>query len=545
LQPFKKITAMIGTANVGLQYGKRVLFEKVSIKFSPGNCYGIIGANGAGKSTFLKILSGEIEPQQGQVILTPGERVSVLSQNQNAFDQYTVLQTVIMGNKRLSDIMIEKEQIYGKPDFNDEDGIKVSELESEFAELNGWNAETEAGELLGGLGIKIIEHDKLMSDMGGSEKVRVLLAQALFGTPDVLLLDEPTNNLDAETVLWLEDFLADFQNTVIVVSHDRHFMDAVCTHIADIDYSQIQLFTGNYSFWYESSQLMLRQRQDANKKSEDKKKELQDFIARFSANASKSRQATSRKKLLDKLVFDDMKPSSRKYPYIMFKPKAETRNQILEVKNLRKSVDGVELFKNLNFTVDSGDKIAFLSNDGITISTLFEILSGEKEADSGEIKWGATAQAGYFPRINDHYFANEYRIIDWLTQYSEVKEEAWIRSFLGKMLFSGEESLKKTKVLSGGEKVRCLLAKLMLEAPNTLILDQPTNHLDLEAITSLNEGLVKYTGNLMFCSHDHLFVETIANRIIEILPSGIIDKRITYDDYLRDEKTKEVRAKLS
>jgi ATPase subunit of ABC transporter with duplicated ATPase domains len=535
---------MISTANVGLQYGKRVLFEKVSIKFTPGNCYGIIGANGAGKSTFLKILSGEIEPQQGQVIVDAGERISVLSQNQNAFDSFTVIQTVIMGNKRLSDIMIEKDALYAKPDFSDADGLRVSELEGEFAELNGWNAETEAAELLEGLGILNAEHYKLMSEMGGSEKVRVLLAQALFGNPDVLLLDEPTNNLDATTVLWLEDFLADFQNTVIVVSHDRHFMDAVCTHIADIDFSQIQLFTGNYSFWYESSQLMLRQKQDANRKAEDKKKELQEFIARFSANASKSRQATSRKKLLDKIVFEDMKPSSRKYPYIVFKPKTETRNQILEVKGVRKAVDGIELFKNLNFTVDSGDKIAFLSADGLTVSALFDILSGEKPHDHGDFKWGATAQIGYFPRVNDHFFVGDLRIIDWLQQYSEVKEEPWIRSFLGKMLFSGEESLKKTKVLSGGEKVRCLIAKLMLEAPNTLILDQPTNHLDLEAITSLNDGLKAFTGNLLFSSHDHLFVETIANRIIEILPGGIIDRRMTYDEYLRDEKVKLLRTTL-
>jgi ATPase subunit of ABC transporter with duplicated ATPase domains len=535
---------MISTANVGLQYGKRVLFEKVSIKFNPGNCYGIIGANGAGKSTFLKILSGEIEPQQGQVIVDAGERISVLSQNQNAFDAYTVIQAVIMGNKRLSDIMIEKDALYAKPDFNDADGIRVSELEGEFAELNGWNAETEAAELLEGLGILTDEHQKLMSEIGGSEKVRVLLAQALFGNPDILLLDEPTNNLDASTVLWLEDFLAEFQNTVIVVSHDRHFMDAVCTHIADIDFSQIQLFTGNYSFWYESSQLMLRQKQDANRKADDKKKELQDFIARFSANASKSRQATSRKKLLDKLVFEDMKPSSRKYPYIVFKPKAETRNQILEVKGLRKAVDGIDLFKNMNFTVDSGDKIAFLSSDGLTVSALFDILTEEKPFDHGEFKWGATAQIGYFPRVNDHFFEGDLRIIDWLQQYSEVKEEPWIRSFLGKMLFSGEESLKKTKVLSGGEKVRCLIAKLMLEAPNTLILDQPTNHLDLEAITSLNDGLKTSTGNLLFSSHDHLFVETIANRIIEILPGGIIDRRMTYDEYLRDEKVKTLRTSL-
>lgn len=535
---------MISTANVGLQYGKRVLFEKVSIKFNPGNCYGIIGANGAGKSTFLKILSGEIEPQQGQVIVDPGDRVSVLKQDQNAYDEFTVIQTVIMGNKRLSDIMIEKDTLYAKSDFSDKDGIRVSELEAEFAELNGWNAETEAAELLEGLGILNTEHQKQMIEMGGSEKVRVLLAQALFGNPDILLLDEPTNNLDATTVLWLEDFLADFQNTVIVVSHDRHFMDAVCTHIADIDFSQIQLFTGNYSFWYESSQLILRQKQDANRKADDKKKELQEFIARFSANASKSRQATSRKKLLDKLVFEEIKPSSRKYPYIIFKPKTDTRNQILEVKGLKKTIDGADVFSQMNFTVDSGDKIAFISHDGLTISALFDILTETKNAEHGSFKWGATAHIGYFPRINDHFFTGDMSIMDWLQQYSEVKEEPWIRSFLGKMLFSGEESLKKVKVLSGGEKVRCLIAKLMLEAPNTLILDQPTNHLDLESITSLNDGLKAFTGNILFASHDHLFTETIANRIIEILPGGIIDRRISYDEYLRDEKVKSLRATL-
>jgi ATPase subunit of ABC transporter with duplicated ATPase domains len=532
---------MIATANISLQYGKRVLFDKVSIKFTPGNCYGIIGANGAGKSTFLKILSGEIEAQQGQVIVTPGERISVLRQDQNAFDEKTVLHTVMMGNRKLYEIYREKEELYAKPDFSDADGIRASELESEFAEMNGWNAESEAGELLSGLGIKENFHHTLMAEMSPSDKVRVLLAQSLFGNPDILLLDEPTNNLDAETVLWLEDFLADFQNTVIVVSHDRHFMDAVCTHIADIDYQQITLFTGNYSFWYESSQLIIRQKQDANRKAEDKKKELQEFIARFSANASKSRQATSRKKLLDKLTFEEIKPSSRKYPYIIFKPQVETRGRVMEVKNLGKKIDGEWIFRNLNFEADSGDKIVFLAPDALVISTLFEIFSGNQHADIGEFKPGGTVAAGYFPRVHDHYFQTDSSIMEWLSDYSDNKEEAWVRSFLGKMLFTGEESLKKCKVLSGGEKVRCMLAKLMLEAPNTLILDQPTNHLDLEAITALNDALVKFSGNILFTSHDHMFVETLANRIIEILPGGIIDKRMSYDEYLTNEKVKELR----
>jgi ATPase subunit of ABC transporter with duplicated ATPase domains len=539
---------MIATANVSLQYGKRVLFDKVSIKFTPGNCYGIIGANGAGKSTFLKILSGEIEAQQGQVIVTPGERISVLRQDQNAFDDRTVLHTVMTGNKKLYAIYSEKEALYAKPDFSDADGLRASELESEFAEMNGWNAESEAGELLSGLGIKEENHHTMMSEVSPSDKVRVLLAQSLFGNPDILLLDEPTNNLDAETVLWLEDFLADFQNTVIVVSHDRHFMDAVCTHIADIDYQQITLYTGNYSFWYESSQLVLRQKQDANRKAEDKKKELQEFIARFSANASKSRQATSRKKLLEKLTFEEIKPSSRKYPYIVFKPETETRGRVLEVKNLGVKSEDSWLFQHLNFEADSGDKIVFLAPDALIVSTLFEIFAGKQQQDSGEFKPGGTVQAGYFPRVHDHYFQTDSSIMEWLSDYSENKEEAWVRSFLGKMLFTGEESLKRCKVLSGGEKVRCMLAKLMLEAPNTLILDQPTNHLDLEAITALNDALLKFNGNVLFSSHDHMFVETIANRIIEILPGGVIDKRMPYDEYLRNEKVKELReayAKLS
>jgi len=536
---------MISTSNVTLQYGKRVLFENVSIKFAPGNCYGLIGANGAGKSTFLKILSGEIEPQQGQVIITPGDRLAVLNQNQNQFDEIEVLKTVIMGHKVLYDILSEKDAIYAKADFTDSDGIRASELESEFAEMNGWGAETDAAELLSGLGIKEHLHNKLMNELTGSEKVRVLLAQALFGNPDVLLLDEPTNNLDVETILWLEEFLINFQNTVIVVSHDRHFLDSVCTHIADIDFSQISLFTGNYTFWYESSQLILKQRQDSNKKTDDKRKELESFVARFSANASKSRQATSRKKLLDKLVLDEMKPSSRKYPYIIFKAKSDSRNQILEIKNVRKKLDGVELFKNLNFEAVTGDKIAFIGKNGFAISTLFDILTEAKTHDSGDFRWGGTTTTSYFPKENHQFFNVDINLVDWLSQYSEEKDQSWIRSFLGKMLFSGEESLKKCKVLSGGEKVRCLLAKMMLDGANTLILDQPTNHLDLESITSLNNSLVEFKGNILFASHDHHFVQTVANRIIEITPRGIIDRKMTYDEYLADPAIKELSESMN
>lgn len=535
---------MISTSGITLQYGKRVLFEKVSINFTPGNCYGLIGANGAGKSTFLKILSGEIEAQQGSVIMTPGSRLSFLNQNQHAFDEVEVLKTVIMGNRKLYDIIVEKEAIYAKADFTDKDGMRTAELENDFAEMNGWDAESDAGDLLSGLGIKEELHFKLMKDLSGSEKVRVLLAQAIFGNPDVLLLDEPTNNLDVETILWLENFLSEFKNTVIVVSHDRHFIDAVCTHIADIDYNQINVFTGNYSFWYESSQLILKQKQDANKKTEDKKKELESFVARFSANASKSRQATSRKKLLDKLVFEEIKPSSRRYPYINFKPKMETRNQIFEVKNLHKKIDGVELFHDFTFTIESGDKIAFISKEAFSVSTFFDIITGEQKHDSGDFRWGGTSTQSYFPKNNQHYFNVDMNLVDWLAQYSEEKDESWIRSFLGKMLFSGEDSLKKCKVLSGGEKVRCLIAKMMLDSANTLILDQPTNHLDLESITALNNSLMDFKGNILFASHDHQFTETLANRIIEISPNGIIDKRMTYDEYITDEKIKALRDEL-
>lgn len=535
---------MIATSNVTLQYGKRVLFENVSIKFTPGNCYGIIGANGAGKSTFLKILSGEIDPQQGQIAITPGERISVLKQDQNQFDNENVLKVVIMGNKKLYDIMVEKEAIYAKENFSDADGLRASELESEFAELNGWDAETDASELLSNLGIKEHLHAKNMSELSGQEKVRVLLAQALFGNPDILLLDEPTNNLDTETVMWLEDFLADFRNTVIVVSHDRHFLDSVCTHTCDIDFGKITTYTGNYSFWYESSQLLLRQKQDANKKAEDKKKELESFIARFSANASKSRQATSRKKLLEKINIEEIKPSSRKYPFIRFTPKQEGRAQILEIKNLKKKIDGEELFSNFNIQVDAGDKIAFICDNPQNVTTLFEILTESLTHDSGDIKWGGTAIKSYFPKNHDHFFHVDYNLVTWLSQYTEQKDEPYVRGFLGRMLFSGEESLKNCKVLSGGEKVRCMMAMMMCEGANVLLMDQPTNHLDLESITSLNTALSEFTGTIFLYSYDHQLVQTTANRIIEILPKGIIDKRVTYDEYLVDEKVKNLRDTL-
>lgn len=538
---------MISANNITLQYGKRILFDNVSIKFNPGNCYGLIGANGAGKSTFIKILSGEIEPQKGIIVTNPGERISILKQNQSEFDKHEVLKTVIMGNKKLHDIMIEKDVLYAKPDFSEADGMRTAELEADFAEMNGWNAESEAAELLSGLNIKEELHGKLMEELSGPEKVRVLLAQALFGNPDILLLDEPTNNLDVETVMWLEEFLMNFQNTVIVVSHDRHFLDNVCTHMADIDYMKITLFTGNYSFWYESSQLILRQRQEQNKKTEDKRKELQEFVARFSANASKSSQATSRKKLLDKLVIDEIQPSLRKYPYINFKINKETRNQILEVVNLKKKVDGIDLFKNISFDVISGDKIAFISKDDTLITTLFEILNGNQNEDGGHYKWGGTSTLSYFPKDNGPMFAIDLNIVDWLSQYVEYTDEkdiSWVRSFLGRMLFGGEDALKKVKVLSGGEKVRCMIARLMVEGANTMVLDQPTNHLDLESITSLNNGLIDYKGNLLFISHDHQFIQTVANRIIEITPNGVIDRRIPYDEYLKDEKVKAMRAEL-
>ena len=538
---------MVSVQNVSLRYGKRVLFDDVTIKFTSGNCYGVIGANGAGKSTFLKILSGEIEAQTGSVSMTPGERMSVLNQNQSAFDEFPVLQTVIMGNKRLYDITQEKDVLYAKEDFTDADGEKAAELESEFAEMNGWDAESDAASLLSGLGIKEDIHYSLMGDLNGSEKVRVLLAQALFGNPDVLLLDEPTNNLDVESVGWLENFLANFNNTVIVVSHDRHFLDQVCTQIVDVDFSKVKLFAGNYSFWYESSQLALKQRQDQNKKTEDKRKELEEFIRRFSANASKSKQATSRGKLLEKLTLEDIQPSSRKYPYVNFKPEREPGDQILTVENLTYTAeDGTKLFENLSFTVNKQDKIFLFSRDGLAVSALLDILAGERKADSGTFKWGITITSSYFPTDaeKEKYFETDLNLVDWLRQYSEEKDESFIRGFLGRMLFSGEESLKKATVLSGGEKVRCMLSKMMLSGANALMLDEPTNHLDLESIESLNNGMIDFKGPILFTSHDHQFVQTVANRIIEITPAGILDKLMTYDEYLTDDRVKAQREEL-
>ena len=538
---------MLSVQNVSLRYGKRVLFDDVTIKFTSGNCYGVIGANGAGKSTFLKILSGEIEPQTGLVSMTPGERMSALNQNQSAYDEYPVLQTVIMGNKRLYDIMQEKDVLYAKTDFTDADGEKAAELESEFAEMNGWDAESDAASLLSGLGIKEDLHYSLMSDLNGSEKVRVLLAQALFGNPDILLLDEPTNNLDVESVSWLENFLANFNNTVIVVSHDRHFLDQVCTQIVDVDFSKVKLFAGNYSFWYESSQLALKQRQDQNKKTEDKRKELEEFIRRFSANASKSKQATSRAKLLEKLTIEDIQPSSRKYPYVNFKPEREPGDQILSVENLTYTAeDGTKLFENLSFTVNKQDKVFLYSRDGLAVSALLDILAGERKADSGTFKWGITITMSYFPTDaeKDKFFQTDLNLVDWLRQYSVEKDESFIRGFLGRMLFSGEESLKKATVLSGGEKVRCMLSRMMLSGANILLLDEPTNHLDLESIESLNNGLIDFKGPILFTSHDHQFVQTVATRIIEITPAGILDKLMTYDEYLTDERVKAQREEL-
>ncbi|QHT70135.1 ATP-binding cassette domain-containing protein [Rhodocytophaga rosea] len=535
---------MISTSNITLRYGKRILFEDVNIKFTPGNCYGLIGANGAGKSTFLKILSGEIDPQSGSVNITPGERMAVLRQNQSAFDEFTALQTVIMGHKRLYDIMLEKDAIYAKPDFSEADGHRASELESEFADLEGWNAEFEAAELLSGLGVKEDLHYSLMKDISANDKVRILLAQALFGNPDILLLDEPTNNLDVESIMWLENFLADFKNTVIVVSHDRHFLDQVCTHIADLDFGKIQLYAGNYSFWYESSQLALKQKQDANKKTEDKRKELQEFIQRFSANASKSKQATSRQKLLEKLTLEDIKPSSRKYPAIMFKQEREAGDQLLTIENLSKSLDGSYVFKKVSFTVNKGDKIAFLSKDSLAISYFFDVLTGEKKPDTGNFRWGVTTSQAYFPADNAKFFNVDLNLVDWLRQYSVEKDESFIRGFLGRMLFSGEESLKKASVLSGGEKVRCMLSRMMLQSANVLILDEPTNHLDLESITALNNGLKDFKGTVLFTSHDHQFVQTVANRIIELTPNGFMDKLMTYDEYLSDETVKQQRQAI-
>ncbi|PWW31755.1 ATPase subunit of ABC transporter with duplicated ATPase domains [Cytobacillus oceanisediminis] len=527
---------MITVSNVGLRYGDRKLFEDVNIKFTPGNCYGLIGANGAGKSTFLKILSGEIEAQSGSVHLGPDERLAVLKQNHFEYEEYEVLKVVIMGHARLYEVMQEKDAIYMKADFTDEDGMKAAELEGEFAELNGWEAESEAAILLKGLGIEEELHTKKMADLSGSEKVKVLLAQALFGKPDVLLLDEPTNHLDIKAIQWLEEFLINFENTVIVVSHDRHFLNKVCTHIADLDFGKIQIYVGNYDFWYESSQLASKMAQDANKKKEEKIKELQSFIARFSANASKSKQATSRKKLLDKISLDDIKPSSRKYPYVGFTPDREIGNDLLRVDGISKTIDGVKVLNNVSFIMNKDDKIALVGASELAKTTLFKILTGEMEPDEGTYKWGVTTSQSYFPKDNSEFFENsDLNLVDWLRQFSPADDsESFLRGFLGRMLFSGEEVLKKASVLSGGEKVRCMLSKMMLSGANVLLLDEPTNHLDLESITALNNGLINFKGSLMFASHDHQFIQTIANRIIEITPAGIVDKQMTYDEYLED-----------
>ncbi|KAB2335891.1 ABC-F family ATP-binding cassette domain-containing protein [Bacillus mesophilum] len=527
---------MLSVSNVSLRYGDRKLFEDVNIKFTPGNCYGLIGANGAGKSTFLKIVSGEIESQTGQVSLGPGERLAVLKQNHFEYEEHEVLKTVIMGHARLYEVMQEKDAIYMKADFTDEDGMKAAELEGEFAELNGWEAESEAAILLKGLGIEEELHTKTMADLSGSEKVKVLLAQALFGKPDVLLLDEPTNHLDIKAIQWLEEFLINFENTVIVVSHDRHFLNKVCTHIADLDFGKIQIYVGNYDFWYESSQLAQRMASDANKKKEEKIKELQNFIARFSANASKSKQATSRKKLLDKITLDDIRPSSRRYPFVGFTPDREIGNDLLRVDGISKTIDGVKVLDNISFIMNKDDKIALVGTNELAKTTLFKILAGEIEPDEGTFKWGVTTSQSYFPGDNSKYFENsDVNLVDWLRQFSpNDQSESFLRGFLGRMLFSGEEVLKNANVLSGGEKVRCMLSKMMLSGSNVLLLDEPTNHLDLESITALNNGLINFKGSMIFASHDHQFIQTIANRIIELTPSGIIDKQMTYDEYLED-----------
>ena len=528
---------MISANNVTLRIGKKALFEDVNIKFTEGNCYGLIGANGAGKSTFLKILNGQLEPTNGDVVITPGQRLSFLQQDHFKYDDYPVLDTVIMGNKRLYEIMKEKDAIYMKEDFTDEDGIRASELEAEFADMDGWNAESDAATMLNGLGIDTEYHYTLMKDLTGPMKVKVLLAQALFGNPDILLLDEPTNNLDLDAIAWLEEFLINFENTVIVVSHDRYFLNKVCTHIADIDYAKIQLFAGNYDFWYESSQLMIKQMKEANKKKEEKIKELQDFISRFSANASKSKQATSRKKALEKIQLDEIKPSSRKYPYIDFRPAREIGNEVLFVENLSKTIDGVKILDNVSFIVGREDKIAFVGSNELAKTTLFKIITGEMEPDSGSYKWGITTSQSYFPKDNTKIFDTDSTIVDWLTQYSEIKDATYVRGFLGRMLFPGEDGVKKMRVLSGGEKVRVLFSRMMIEASNVLILDEPTDHLDMESITALNNGLIKFPGVLLFASRDHQIVQTTANRIIEFLPNGsMIDKITTYDEYLESDE---------
>ena len=537
---------MISANNITLRLGKKALFEDVNVKFTEGNCYGLIGANGAGKSTFLKILSGQLEPTSGDIVITPGQRLSFLQQDHFKYDEYTVLDTVIMGNKRLYDIMKEKDAIYMKEDFSDEDGIRASELEAEFADMDGWNAESDAATLLNGLGIPTEDHYTQMADLPGAAKVKVLLAQALFGNPDILLLDEPTNHLDLDAIAWLEEFLINFENTVIVVSHDRYFLNKVCTNIADMDYGKIQLYAGNYDFWYESSQLLVRQMKEANKKKEEKIKELQEFISRFSANASKSKQATSRKRALEKIQLDDIRPSSRKYPYIDFRPNREIGNEVLTVDGISKTIDGVKVLDNISFIVGHDDKIAFVGGNELAKTTLFQILMGELEPDEGSYKWGVTTSQAYFPKDPTNEFNNDYTIADWLMSYSPVDDITYVRGFLGRMLFAGEDGVKKVKVLSGGEKVRCLLSKMMISGANCLILDEPTNHLDMESITALNEGLIKFPGVALFACHDHQFVETTANRIMEILPDGsLIDKITTYDEYLASDEMARKRTVYS
>ena len=534
---------MISTSNLTLQFGKRVLFKDVNIKFTPGNCYGIIGANGAGKSTFLRLLSGEIEATKGSIDYTPGERMAVLKQNHYEFDDYEVLKTVIMGHKRLVEIMDEKDALYAKPEMTEEEGMRASELECEFAELDGWEAEPEAARLLNGLGIPENQHTMKMADLTGNEKVRVLLAQALFGNPDILIMDEPTNHLDIASINWLENFLADFENTVIVVSHDRHFLNQVCTHIADLDFGTMQLYTGNYDFWLKSSQLALQMAKDANKKKEEKIKELQEFIQRFSANASKSKQATSRKKLLEKITLDDIRPSSRRYPYIAFQPDREAGDQLLLVENISKTIDGVKILDDVSFTLKKGDKVAFVGPNSLGKTALFKILMGEMEPDEGSFKWGVTTSQAYLPKDNSAYFDGvDLNLVDWLRQYSKDPDESFVRGFLGRMLFSGEESQKEAKVLSGGEKVRCMLSRMMLSGANVLLLDEPTNHLDLETITSLNEGLSAFKGTMLFVSHDHEFIQTIANRIIYLAPQGIVDRVTSYDEFLENPVVQQMLA---
>lgn len=535
---------MITVSDVSVQFGKRILFQDVNLKFTPGNCYGIIGANGAGKSTFLKVLYGAQDTTRGNVSFGTSERLSVLKQNHFEFDDYTVIDTVLMGHSELSLIMKEKDEIYAKPDFSEEDGLRASELESKFAEMDGWNAESNAASLLSGLGIKEEFHNKQMKEMSGKQKVKVLLAQALFGKPDNLLLDEPTNDLDLDTVEWLENYLTNYENTVLVVSHDRHFLDSICTHIIDIDFGKIQMFSGNYTFWYESSQLALRQQLAQNKKAEDRKKELQEFIARFSANASKSKQTTSRKKMIEKLNIEEIKPSTRKYPGIIFTPEREPGNTILEVTNLSKSVDGVVLFKDLSFSVHKNDKIIFLSKDTRAMTYLFEILKGHIEPDSGSFEWGQTITKAYLPLENEHLFQKPIPLTDWLGQFSEDTSDMYLRGFLGKMLFSGDEIYKNANVLSGGEKVRCMIARMMIRNANVMLLDTPTNHLDLESIQAFNNTLIKFKGNILMSSHDHEFIQTVCNRVIETGPKGMIDKRTEYDDYISDDRIKEQRSKL-